>query len=109
MSSIDKKLDKLTAIGINKFTQHLYGKILDVTPLDTGELRRSISVSKEANENDLEAEIISSGAIAPYNVYVHEIPFTHYTTEGTGYKYMERPFEQEKHKLKDFIKAEVKK
>lgn len=107
MSNIDKKLDKAVAKALNKFSNHLHGIILNVTPLDTGELRRSISV-KEADENNLEAEIISSGAIAPYNVYVHEIPFTHYTTEGTGYKFMERPFEEEKHKIKDFIKNEVK-
>lgn len=107
MSNIDKKLNKAVAKGLNKFSNYLYGKILDVTPLDTGELRRSISV-KEADENNLEAEIISSGAIAPYNVYVHEIPFAHYTTKGTGHKFMERPFEEEKHKIKDFIKNEVK-
>ena len=107
MSNIDKKIDKAVAKALNKFVNHLYGKILDVTPMDTGELRRSISV-KEADENNLEAEIISSGAIAPYNVYVHEIPKTNYTTEGTGAKFMERPFEEEKHKIKDFIKNEVK-
>lgn len=107
MSNIDKKIDKAVAKALNKFANHLYGKILDVTPMDTRELRRSISV-KEADENNLEAEIISSGAIAPYNVYVHEIPKTNYTTEGTGAKFMERPFEEEKHKIEDFIKNEVK-
>lgn len=109
MSDIAKKLDIATMKGINKFIHHLHGKILDVTPLDTGELRKSIEVTKEATESDLTAEITSSGSVAPYNIYVHEIPFTHYTTRGTGYKFIERPAEEEKNKLKDFIKAEVKK
>lgn len=107
ISDLDKKIDKAVIKGLNKFAYYLHGKILDVTPLDTGELRRSISV-REANEKNLEAEIVSSGAIAPYNVYVHEIPKTNYTTRGTGAKFMERPFEEEKHKIKDFITKEVK-
>ena len=60
MSNIDKKIDKAVAKALNKFVNHLYGKILNVTSMDTGELRRSISV-KEADEKDLEAQIISSG------------------------------------------------
>lgn len=107
MSNTSKKIDKAVAKSLNKFANHLYGKILDVTPMDTGELRRSISI-KEADENNLEVEVISSGAIAPYNVYVHEIPKTNYTTKGTCAKFMEKPFEEEKHKIKDFIKNEVK-
>ena len=108
MSNIKSKIDAAVVRGLNKFGEHLKSEILDVTPLDTGELRRSIYV-KKATEGNLAVEIGSSGAIASYNVYVHEIPFTNYTTAGTGHKFIERPFEKEKHRIKDFIKAEVRK
>ena len=108
MSNINKKLDIEVARGLNKFGEHLKGKVIDATPMDTGELRRSIYM-KEATEGNLTVEVGSSGAIAPYNVYVHEIPKLNYTTAGTGSKFLERPFYEEKDKIKDFIKAEVKK
>lgn len=108
MSNIKKKLDIAVARGLNKFGEHLKGKVIDATPMDTGELRRSIYM-KEATEGNLTVEIGSSGAIAPHNVYVHEIPKLNYTTAGTGSKFLERPFYEEKDKIKDFIKAEVKK
>lgn len=108
MSNIKKKLDIAVARGLNKFGEHLKGKVIDATPMDTGELRRSIYM-KEATEGNLTVEIGSSGAIAPYNVYVHEIPKINYTTAGTGYKFLERPFYEEKSKIKTFIKTEVKK
>ena len=108
MSNIKKKLDIAVARGLNKFGEHLKGKVIDVTPMDTGELRRSIYI-KRATESNLTVEVGSSGAIAPYNVYVHEIPKVNYTTPGTGYKYIERPFYEEKDKIKTFIKTEVKK
>lgn len=108
MSNIKKKLDMAVMRGLNKFGEHLKGKVIDATPMDTGELRRSIYM-KEATEENLTVEVGSSGAIAPYNVYVHEIPMTNYTTAGTGSKFLERPFYEEKDKIKGFIKAEVKK
>lgn len=108
MSNIKKKLDIAVARGLNKFGEHLKGKVIDATPMDTGELRRSIYM-KEATEGNLTVEVGSSVAIAPYNVYVHEIPKLNYTTAGTGSKFLERPFYEEKDKIKDFIKAEVKK
>ena len=108
MSNIKKKLDMAVMRGLNKFGEHLKGKVIDATPMDTGELRRSIYM-KEATEENLTVEVGSSGAIAPYNVYVHEIPMTNYTTAGTGSKFLERPLYEEKDKIKGFIKAEVKK
>lgn len=108
MSNIKKKLDIAVARGLNKFGEHLKGKVIDATPMDTGELRRSIYM-KEATESNLTVEVGSSGAIAPYNVYVHEIPKINYTTPGTGYKFIEKPFYEEKDKIQTFIKAEVKK
>lgn len=108
MSNIKKKLDIAVARGLNNFGEHLKGKVIDATPMDTGELRRS-TYMKEATEENLTVEVGSSGAIAPYNVYVHEIPMTNYTTAGTGSKFLERPFYEEKDKIKGFIKAEVKK
>lgn len=108
MSNIKKKLDIAVARGLNKFGEHLKDKVIEATPLDTGELRRSI-YKKDATEGNLTVEVGSSGAIAPYNIYVHEIPMTNYTTAGTGSKFLERPFYEEKDKIKDFIKAEVKK
>ena len=108
MSRLKDKLREAAMRGLNNFAEHLKGRVIDVTPMDTGELRRSIYV-KRASTDSLKAEVGSSGAIAPYNVYVHEIPKLHYTTVGTGYKFVERPFFEEKDKIKDFIKTEVKK
>ena len=108
MSSIKNKLDMAGARGLNKFGEHLKGKVIDVTPMDTGELRRSIYI-KRATESNLTIEVGSSGAIASYNVYVHEIPKLNYTTAGTGSKFLERPFYEEKDKIQIFIKADLKK
>lgn len=104
--SISEKLRQAVARGLNKFGEDLQGKVIDATPMDTGELRRSIYL-KKATEDNLTIEVGSRGAIAPYNVWVHEIPKTNYTTEGTGHKFLERPFEESKHKLKEFIKKEI--
>lgn len=104
--SISKKLRQAVAKGLNKFGEDLQEKVINTTPLDTGELQRSIYL-KKATEDNLEIEIGSRGTIAPYNVWVHEIPRTNYTTEGTGHKFLERPFEENKHKLKEFIKKEI--
>nr|DAV86947.1 MAG TPA: putative tail component [Caudoviricetes sp.] len=108
MSNIKNKLDAAVARGLNNFGEHLKGKVIDVTPMDTGELRRSIYI-KKATADNLTVEVGSSGAIAPYNVYAHEVPKLNYTTPGTGYKFIEIPYYEEKDKIKDFIKAEVKK
>ena len=87
MSNIKNKLDVAVARGLNNFGEHLKGKVIDVTPMDTGELRRSIYI-KRATESNLTVEVGSSRTIAPYNVYVHEIPKINYTTPGTRYKFI---------------------
>lgn len=104
--SISKKLRQAITRGLNKYGEDLQGEVINATPMDTGELRRSIYL-KKATEDNLTIEVGSRGAIAPYNVWVHEIPKTNYTTEGTGHKFLERPFEESKHKLKEFIKKEI--
>lgn len=105
-SSISKKLRQAITRGLNKYGEDLQGEVINTTPMDTGELRRSIYL-KKATEDNLTIEVGSRGAIAPYNVWVHEIPKTNYTTEGTGHKFLERPFEESKHKIKKFIKKEI--
>lgn len=107
-SSISKKLNSAVAKGLNKYAERLKEEVINATPMETGELRRSI-YKTEATEDNLVIEVGSRGAIAPYNVYVHEIPRTNYTTPGTGHKFLERPFEETKHLVKEFIKKEVKK
>ncbi|MBC2855479.1 HK97 gp10 family phage protein [Cetobacterium sp. 2A] len=105
--SISKRLNQAVAKALNKYGERLHEEVLKATPLDTGELRRSI-YKTEATEDSLTIEVGSRGAIAPYNVYVHEIPKTNYSTEGTGHKFLERPFEETKHLVSEFIKEEIK-
>ena len=106
-SSISNKLKQATARALNKYGERLKEEVINATPMDTGELRRSI-YKKDATVDNLVVEVGSRGAIAPYNVYVHEIPRSDYTTEGTGHKFLELPFENSKHLVKEFLKEEIK-
>jgi len=69
-------------------------KIVNITPLKTGKLRKSIVV-KKARKNSKYMAIVSKGNIAPYNARVHELePPVNWTTPGTGGKFIENPFKE---------------
>src|SRR3990172_9163537 len=65
-------------------------EILQVTPYKYGPLRSSIRVRMLS---DTEIEFSAGGPAAPYALIVHEnlSPTVHWTTPGTGPKYIERP------------------
>lgn len=79
-------------------------KIILATPLDKGDLRKSLTTEHATLENK-EFVWVSKGNIAPYNLKVHELPndTTNWSEPGTGNKYLERPVNNHAEKL--FTKA----
>lgn len=84
--------------------QLLTDKIIPVTPLDKGDLRKSLTTEHATIENK-EFVWVSKGTEAPYNLKVHEMPndSTNWSEPGTGNKYLERPVNNNAKKL--FTKA----
>lgn len=90
--------NKAVAEALNKWAEDHIGEVIKRTPYKTGKLRKSIVVER-ATEDNPELTFISRGAIAnddgvPYNVIQHEVKFKHYTTAGTGPKFMTEPLQK---------------
>ncbi|MGL5208456.1 HK97 gp10 family phage protein [Cetobacterium sp.] len=49
--SISKKLRQAITRGLNKYGEDLQGEVINATPMDTGELRRSIYLKKATEDN----------------------------------------------------------
>jgi len=73
-------------------------KSIPVTPLDTGDLRRSAFVSKPTPiGNSVEVELGYGGFASKYALFVHEMGVKskkkiNWKEPGTGAKYLEKPF-----------------
>ena len=76
----------------------IINKSIPVTPLDTGDLRRSAFVSRPKFEgNTVEVELGYGGFASQYALIVHEMPESNNFQEpGTGPKYLEKPFDAAK-------------
>jgi hypothetical protein len=66
-----------------------------ITPMDTGNLRRSAFVAKpKETGSDITIELGYGGFAEAYALAVHEMPRSNNFQEpGTGPKYLERPFD----------------
>ena len=104
------KVSEISVKALNITGQVLLNQnIINVTPLDTGMLRKSLVVDNATMQKP-RMRIVSRGNIAPYNVAVHEIRFINYTTPGTNYKFLENPFRNNATKtFNRVLKGEMKK
>lgn len=108
-------VDEVVARGLNAWADHVLGKIIDYTPMDTGTLRKSISWIPATSE-DLAVTFISSGSIAvssndksSYNKYVHDGSNNkNWTTPGTGHLFLVLPTIKEDHLKQKFILEALK-
>lgn len=91
--AVIKEVSEKTVRVANKTVEILLNKTVDVTPLDKGELRKSLA-TEHATINKPYAKVVSKGNIAPYNARVHEMldPSVNWTTPGTGPKFIENTF-----------------
>ena len=94
--NLDNKVLKLletTLIKeINKAGEALLTeRIIPVTPIDQGDLRKSLT-TQHATSKDFNFYWISRGNIAPHNLRVHELlGIVNWSEPGTGAKFLENP------------------
>ena len=70
----------------------MLSKAVDRTPIDTGELRKSGTVSVDKKGMMTTGKVSFGGGAVEYAVAVHEMPNeTNWTEPGTGNKYLEKP------------------
>ena len=92
-NSVIKKMLETTINEINKAGEMvLTEQIIPVTPLDKGDLRKSLD-TKHMNRKQMFFYWRSRGNLAPYNLKVHEWlnPSPRWSEPGTGAKYIENP------------------
>ena len=104
------KVSEISVKALNITGQVILNQnILGVTPLKTGDLRKSLVV-ENATIQKPRMRIVSKGSIAPYNVARHEIKAVNYTTPGTDYKFLENTFRNNASKtFNRVLKGEMKK
>lgn len=106
-------INKVVAKALNEWADDTIGDIIEVTPMDTGKLRSSITCERATDDNPV-VTFISRGHIAvnkkgkSYNVTQHETQYKHYTTEGTGPYFMTKPTQKALPDLARRIKEALK-
>lgn len=79
-------------VAVRVGNEFLISKMIPVTPMRTGRLRKSFENHVSAGAYAVYGKIENT---APYASYVHEMPeATNWTTPGTGPKFMERPMDE---------------
>lgn len=107
------RINKVVAKKLNEWADDTMTNIIDVTPMKTGKLRKSLVLERATEDNPV-VTFISRGDIAKnkkgksYNIPQHEIQYKHYTTEGTGPHYITKPVQNALPKLKHKLKRGVK-
>ena len=82
--------------GLYRFGEKIMGEAVKVTPKRTGALRASGRVEPPVSHwwsHLVSVKLKFGGAAAPYAIYVHEMTGAkvHWTTPGTGPKFLETP------------------
>jgi len=116
-NELDRDIKRMTNIipikieeWANRVVQDLYNKIKDVTPMDEGDLRKSLK-RVFYNHNTNTAELYFEGdhinakgvAVEKYAMYQHEHLFKNYTTTGTGPLFVTKPFQENKKKYEKWF------
>ena len=103
--NMNKKVEK----QIELCAEDLLSKAVDRTPIDTGELRKSGTVSVDKKGMMITGKVSFGGGAVDYADIVHEMPnTTNWTEPGTGNKYLENPLKENAKKYLDSIKEATK-
>ena len=109
LNNLIKQMEKKAEKQIKKCCEDLLSKAVDITPLDTGELRKSGTTDYDTATKT--GKISFGGGAVDYAVAVHEMPNeTNWSEPGTGNKFLEKPLKANSEKyLQSIAKAvEVK-
>ena len=109
LNKITKDTEKKAEKQIKKCCEDLLSKAVDITPMDTGELRKSGTTDYDTGTKT--GKVSFGGGAVDYAVAVHEMPNeTNWSEPGTGNKFLEKPFKANSEKyLQSIAKAvEVK-
>ena len=100
------------AMALKRTGETLMAEAIPITPMDTGDLRRSGYVSQpKVVGGDVTIEVGFGGTAAKYALRVHEWtdPEPNWSEPGTGPKYLERPFNAMRTKLPSHVAASLRK
>ena len=90
LNTVTKDTEKKAERQIKKCCEDLLSKAVDITPMDTGELRKSGTTDYDSAKKT--GRVTFGGGSVDYAVAVHEMPNeTNWTEPGTGNKYLEKP------------------
>ena len=105
LNRIIRDTEKKSEKQIKKCCEDLLSKAVDITPMDTGELRKSGTTDYDSAKKT--GRVTFGGGSVEYAVAVHEMPNeTNWTEPGTGNKYLEKPLKANSDKyLKSIAKA----
>ena len=109
LNNLTKQMEKKAEKQIKKCCEDLLSKAVDITPMDTGELRRSGTTDYDTATKT--GKVSFGGGAVDYAVIVHEMPNeTNWSEPGTGNKFLEKPLKANSEKyLQSIAKAvEVK-
>lgn len=106
------KINKAIELWANRVIDDLYDSIYKVTPKDTGNLREALVKNLwDGNYAEIyfdgDLDYIRGVKVKDYIWYVHENLFQNYTTEGTSYKFVEKPFDENLKKYEHWFDAMV--
>ena len=109
LNTVSKQIEKKAEKQIKKCCEDLLSKAIDITPMDTGELRKSGTTDYDTATKT--GKVSFGGGAVDYAVAVHEMPNeTNWSEPGTGNKFLEKPLKANSEKyLQSIAKAvEVK-
>lgn len=109
LNFISKQMEKKAEKQIKKCCEDLLSKAVDITPINTGELRKSGTTDYDTATKT--GKVSFGGGAVDYAVAVHEMPNeTNWSEPGTGNKFLEKPLKANSEKyLQSIAKAvEVK-
>ena len=105
LNNLIKQMEKKAEKQIKKCCEDLLSKAVDITPLDTGELRKSGTTDYDTATKT--GKVSFGGGAVDYAVAVHEMPNeTNWSEPGTGNKFLEKPLRANSEKyLQSIAKA----
>ena len=109
LNNLTKQIEKKAEKQIKKCCEDLLSKAVDITPMNTGELRKSGTTDYDTATKT--GKVSFGGGAVNYAVAVHEMPNeTNWSEPGTGNKFLEKPLKANSEKyLQSIAKAvEVK-
>lgn len=105
LNNLIKQMEKKAEKQIKKCCEDLLSKAVDITPMNTGELRKSGTTDYDTATKT--GKVSFGGGAVNYAVAVHEMPNeTNWSEPGTGNKFLEKPLKANSDKyLQSIAKA----